>query len=168
MAKTAHLLNDSAATLDFLMKKFNGYKRKDKCIVLPRLGLTSPYGPYDYERDHPVSYGRALRIAMSGMGREPHTVTIGGYNEGLTIFDADDKPVFNVGDAFVVGGEPILGDHYECARCAYEIVKELMGDNVLSDTGDVIVGIATTRVNIDLSSSSYSSYRTLYGGYTRL
>lgn len=146
-ATTTYLLDDPAATLAFLMETFSGYKRDDDCIVLPRLDLVSPYGPYNYNGGHPVSYGKALKVAISGMGKEPYTITIGGYNDGLTIFDADIKPVFNVGDAFVIGNEPIRGDHDECARCAYEIVARLI--DAPSGVSDVIVDWNTTDVLIE-------------------
>jgi len=126
--KVPFALSSPEASLEFLLWKFNRNSvLDDGALGLPRLDLASAWGPFDDDYI-PVSYGDLLLSAMKTL--DPNaTVTkivIGGYSEGLALYYGE-RRLFVVGDAFVIGNEPIRGDHSECAMCAYNIVMTITG-----------------------------------------
>ena len=140
------------SSLDFLIQKFRGRTLVDGAIFLPRLDLCFPTGPMGTETDVVLSYGELIQSAAHALGRssdEIDRISIGGYAEGLSVF-ASGKRLFVVGDAFVIGDEPIRGDHSECAMCAYWIAQTITGRTY--DRNDKMLEplryVGTTRAEI--------------------
>lgn len=127
-AEKDQILSSPQATLGFLVEKFRGHLLQDGTILLPRIDLCSPLGPRGPKTWVQLDYAELLKSAVQALGVSPSDIdkiTIGGYREGLTIF-AGDRRLFIIGDAFVIGSEPIRGDHAECAICAYWICQGLL------------------------------------------
>ncbi|NCC19752.1 hypothetical protein EOM33_01695 [Candidatus Saccharibacteria bacterium] len=143
------ILSSPQSTLEFLMKKFRGRPLPDGAILLPRIDLCSPTGPRGPETWVQLDYSRLLRSAVRALGFSPgdiDRIVVGGYGEGLTIF-ADGRRLFVVGDAFVIGDEPIRGDHSECALCALWICQGLL-EREPSRKDELLAPIQSTRTSL--------------------
>lgn len=118
------LLTEPREALAFLMEHFKGYRCKE-AIKLPMLRPIRPWGPLIPHEG--TDYGTLLVTAVKAID-ERATITrieIGGFRHGLQIFD-DERLLFVVGDAFVVGGE-VPGVGLDQAYCALAIVQTITG-----------------------------------------
>lgn len=141
-----NILSNPEIALDFLLSKFHGEVDADGCINLPRIDLSRPTGPLDEAR-RPVDFSEIISRIMQHNGDVPTKITIGGQSEGLTIYSGE-KKCFVIRNAFVIGEEPLFGDHRECAWCAYHLVQGLTGEDV-----QVIVIIQTKHVTLEKDDS---------------
>lgn len=147
-----HPLSSSSAALTFLEQRFRGRYEDDGALRLPRLDLVSSRGPL--HNGSPVSYGKLLLCALKALGenQEITDLQVGGYTRGLEVYTSSSRR-FIIGDAFVIGDEPLHGDHEECAMCAYQIVEEITG---LDRTDlEMIRHCCTTSVTLNKSEEAW-------------
>ncbi len=122
LPRVSTTLGSPEDSLEFLKNRFSRYEIKDDgALYLPRLDLTSAWGPQD-DDGIVVHYGDLVLSAVQAIDPDA-TITkivIGGYGAGLALYYGERRLII-VGDAFVIGDEPMRGDHSECALCAFFI-----------------------------------------------
>lgn len=137
--------------LNFLMEHFKGYELQGG-IRLPMMRPTRPLGlPVPRQE---FSYGMLLMAAVKAIDKQSviNRIEIGGFNDGLQLFD-DERLLFAVGDAFLVGGE-LPGMYPEQAHYALEIVQTVTGlsrDLLL----EPITGLHTRHVTLRLDGTAW-------------